>query len=135
MQDKLWVVYERPRWMPGFMRSGGFDAKGHENVGNYLCSIGSLEVFRTLDMTVRAVRDPELDAGHNYTMVMRTNDDRILKLTDGDVVPTPFEMCALYQMAHLLWDRYWIPDDRRPEREAAEEAAAARHAERRTETT
>lgn len=113
MQDKLWVVYERPRWMPGFMRiDDDFDAsdRNFKDLGNYLCSIGSLDVLRANDMTVRVVRDPKLENGHNYTMVVRTKDDRILKLTDWDVVPTPFEMCALYQMAHLLWDRDWRPD-------------------------
>ena len=111
MQDKLWVVYERPRWMLGFMRSDDeFDVTHNKDLGNYLCSIGSLDVFRTDDIAVRVVRDPKRENGHNYTMVVRTNDDRILKLTDWDVVPTPFEMCALYQMAHLLWDRDWRPD-------------------------
>ena len=108
--DKLWVVYERPRWMLGFMRSDDeFDATSHKDLGNYLCSIGSLDVFRANEMTVRVGRDPKHVFGHNYTLVVRTHDDRILKLTDGDVVPTPFEMCALYQMAHLLWDRDWRP--------------------------
>ena len=111
--DKLWVVYERPRWMPGFMRSDDeFDAsdRNFKDLGNYLCSIGSLDVFRTDDITVRVVRNPKHENGHNYTMVVRTNDARILKLTDWDVVPTPFELCALYQMAHLLWNRDWRPD-------------------------
>jgi hypothetical protein len=116
--DKLWVVYERPRWMLGFMRHGDeFDATNHRNLGYYLCSIGSLDVFRTATNNVRVARDPELGAGHNYTMVRRGKNqdqdhdhDVPLYLTDGDVVPTPFEMCALYQMAHLLWDKDWRPD-------------------------
>jgi hypothetical protein len=113
MNDKLWVVYERPRWMPGFMRSDDeFDAsdRNFKDLGEYLCSIGNLDISRTRDLQVRVVRDPKAGVGHNYTMVIRTHDDRILKLTDYDVEPAPYEMCALYQMAHLLWDRSWRPD-------------------------
>ena len=114
MTDRPWVVYEQPRWVTGFMRSDGeFSVDDYKDLGAYLCSIGNLDVFRTKALTVRVARDPEIERGHNYTMVRRAyelDNDAPLYLADGDVVPTPYEMCLLFQMAPLLWDRDWRPD-------------------------